>query len=234
MSEEFDAVFLDAGGTLIDLDPPRHEVMRQVLSKHGFDVSSSEAKKALDKTERAFDEETATLQGSDERLFWRKFDAHTLKMLGIEADPEAIEKDLSEAFYKATFGVNSWKPYPDAKPLLDDLGKRDFVVGMVSNATDLLRRVLDNLGFANYFDVLVISDEVGVRKPAPEIFWIACRQAGVPPNRCLYIGDKFAVDIVGAKNAGLNAILLDRPGIFSDVDCVKVRDLNAIRHFLWA
>jgi putative hydrolase of the HAD superfamily len=112
------------------------------------------------------------------------------------------------------------------------VANRDLVVGVISNATDLARRVLDHLDLSKYFDIMVLSDEVGVRKPSKRIFQIAAEEAGVSPHRCIYAGDKLAVDVVGARSAGMNAVLIDRVGAFPHADCIRGSDLNIFRRFL--
>lgn len=232
MTEELDAVIFDFGGTLVDLSPPREAVFHKVLTARGFEVSVEEIARMIGKAERKYDELQAGLDGEHEEAFWDMFDLYVLKGLGFEGDAEAFSADLSREFDAIVPKVESWVEYPDARPLLNDIRERALRLGLVSNATDLARRVLDHLGLTELFDSIVISSEVGVRKPDRRIFSIASEMLNTQPNRALYVGDKLTVDVRGAKSAGMNAVLIDRAGVYADVDCLKIRTLDSLRRFL--
>jgi putative hydrolase of the HAD superfamily len=231
MTEEIDAILFDAGGTLIEVKPSRPEVFSQALKANGFEADVPSVWNAMVRAEREFDAEFALLDGKDEAWFWKKYDAFVAEQLGFKGDLSRLEKDISSRFDQIVPDVKSWVAYPDARPALEGLRKRDFRLGVVSNATDLARKVLDNLGLSKYFDFMVLSDEVGSRKPSPEIFRIALKAAGTRPNRAVYVGDKYSVDVVGASRAGMLAVLLDRDDIYPSADCIRARDLGFFRRF---
>lgn len=232
MTEEVDAIMFDAGGTLIGLKKPREEVFQDVLKQHGLSSTVEAVRKAYAKADRHFDKDFASLKGNSERAFWAKYDAHILKSLGFKADPEKFAADVGKAFDEIMPGVSNWVPYPETIPILDLLKRRDFKLGVISNATNLLTKVFDNLGMSKYFDFVVISDEVGVRKPSPEIFKIALNLAHASASRSIYVGDMLEVDVVGAKKAGMNAVLVDRADAYPDARCLRVKDLNFFRTFV--
>lgn len=231
MTEEIDAILFDAGGTLIEFRPPRAELFSEVLRANGHEVDVPTVNDAMVKADGLFDREFALLDGKDEAWFWKKYDAFIAEEVGFKGDLSKLEKDLSARFDKVVPEANSWVAYPDAKPALEGLKRRDFRLGLVSNATDLARKVMDNLDLSRYFEFMVLSDEVGARKPSPEIFRIALKAAGTRPNRALYVGDKFAVDIVGATKAGMHAVLVDRDDVYPRADCIRARDLSFFRRF---
>ncbi len=232
MTEELDAVFFDLGGTLVDMSVRRESVWAEVLSARGLDLSPEAIADALRRADRDTDDAFARIQGADERPFWMAYDEAVMKSLGVDADTDAVMADLSASFGRIIPDETKWADYPDSKPMLDDLARRDMRVGLISNATDLARRVMKRLDMERYFDPIIISSEIGHRKPDPEIFRRALKGAGVAPSRALYIGDKLAVDVKGASRAGLNAILIDRGAVFPDADCVRVTNLAALRAFL--
>lgn len=88
---------------------------------------------------------------------------------------------------------------------------RCFRLALVSNfdhgptARDVLRRH----GIADVFPAILISDEVGRRKPHPSIFTAACEAVGVAPADALFIGDSEVEDIAGATAAGIPAVWVD-------------------------
>ncbi len=231
MTEEIDAVMFDAGGTLIEVKPSRPEVFSEALGANGLEADTAAVSLAMARADRELDAEFALLDGKDESPFWRKYDALVAGQLGFKGDLGKLEKDISARFDRIVPDVKSWVAYPDAQPVLEGLRRRDFRLGVVSNATDLARRVLDNLGLSKYFDFMVLSDEGGVRKPSPEMFRIALEASGTRPNRSIYIGDKYAVDVLGASRAGMLAVLLDREGVYPQADCIRARSLDFFRRF---
>ncbi|MGI5350509.1 HAD family hydrolase [Streptomyces sp. CA-250714] len=105
----------------------------------------------------------------------------------------------------------AWAAFPDAEPVLGKLAP-DYRLGIVSNSSvDHQRTKLDAIGLLPYLDgTLVCSDEHGAAKPHPSIFLAGCASLGLEPREVAYVGDKYALDAVGAREAGLHAYWLDR------------------------
>lgn len=116
---------------------------------------------------------------------------------------------LSSAYVSAFFEV---PPYlnPDAYKVLQWLKSRNLFVGIICNIGLTpgfgLRRFLEDQGVAEYFDVMIFSDEVGVRKPDPRIFHLIAEKFKVKPCDVVHVGDNLRTDVWGAKNAGFRAI----------------------------
>ena len=232
MTEEIDAILFDAGGTLFDMTPPREEVVSEVLARHGHRVDAASVARALARADGVFDREFAELDGKNEEAFWTRYDDFLLDELGFTGDKRKVSIDLNATFDEMIPKVSSWVDYPETKPVLDGLRRREFRLGVVSNATDLARRVLDSLGLTEYFDFILLSEEVGVRKPAPRIFHMAAGMADTRPSRCLFVGDKLAVDVMGARRVGMSAVLVDRNNAYPDAKCLRERDLSFFRKFV--
>jgi 2-haloalkanoic acid dehalogenase type II len=231
MTEELDAILFDAGGTLIDAIPSRETVFSRVLSKYGKKVGSEMIAPLLAKADGVFDSDFAIQDGNNEGALWSKYDDYILDELGFKGDRGNLSKELSATWDEIMPKVESWVCYPETESILGILKEREFKLGVVSNATDLVRRVFDNLELTRYFDFLVVSDEVGVRKPSPKIFRLAMEMARTSPGRTLFVGDKLATDVAGAKRVGMNAVLVDRVNAFPDARCLRERDLNFFRRF---
>jgi HAD superfamily hydrolase (TIGR01509 family) len=91
---------------------------------------------------------------------------------------------------------------------------------------------VEALGLGKYIKHVVISGVVGHSKPHPEIFNIALRRAAVEPQETLHIGDLFEADVVGARSAGIEGILIDREGTQSEVDCPRMSSLAEVYNFI--
>lgn len=70
--------------------------------------------------------------------------------------------------------------------------------------------MLKRLELAGYFEIIVVSREVGVSKPSRAIFQHAVRLLGLPPEAVLHVGDSLLMDVRGARAAGLSALRLNR------------------------
>lgn len=99
---------------------------------------------------------------------------------------------------------------PGVAEALRALSYQGFTLGVVSNATSSLsvRRVLENHGILHWFRTVVVSADVGHRKPKAEIFEIALNNLGVKAPHAVYVGNSVEIDIIGAKAAGIRSILL--------------------------
>ncbi|GAA2750321.1 HAD family hydrolase [Amnibacterium kyonggiense] len=109
--------------------------------------------------------------------------------------------------------------FPDAVPTLDGLAAQGVRIGMVTNGAAAVQRdKLAGTGILDRFDPLIVSSEVGVKKPDPAIFEVALAAAGVTPAEAWFVGDHLWHDAEGALRAGLRAIWLDRRGVALEPD----------------
>src|SRR5699024_3875787 len=85
--------------------------------------------------------------------------------------------------------------------------------------------MLKSVGLARYLDTVVDSWVVGVAKPDPGIFQIALDRLGVPASSAVMLGDVPAVDVAGARAAGVTPILIAPLGLYPDLDVRRVPDV---------
>jgi len=133
-----------------------------------------------------------------------------LARLGIEAD-EAFIDSLTEAFYLAV--LEHLQLYPDADEALRLLRGR-FVLGLITNGpADIQRAKVERLELPKRVDYVLISGELGIAKPDPQIFHHALGLAQVGAEEFLFVGDSPETDILGAKEAGVWAAWINRNNI---------------------
>jgi len=101
---------------------------------------------------------------------------------------------------------------PDALPLLEALRSR-FKVGLITNWEHgpTIHRLVDQLGLSRLLDDIVVSDDLGIAKPNPDIFWAALSRLGVHASEALYVGD-LDLDVRGSLDAGMRPVLVRRGG----------------------
>src|SRR5437868_866210 len=98
----------------------------------------------------------------------------------------------------------------------------DAVVGFHYLVWVSVSPVLARTGLDTYFESLVLSSEVGSEKPDPAIFREALRQMPVSPERAIFVGDFYSIDVVGARGVAITPILLDAKGLSSDRDVTRI------------
>ncbi|MEU9048090.1 MULTISPECIES: HAD family hydrolase [unclassified Kitasatospora] len=131
-----------------------------------------------------------------------------------EDDAEHLSDERAAAWFAgyAAHRDAAWAAFPDAAPVLAALAPA-YRLGIVSNSSAGHQRgKLRAVGLLGHFDdaVLVCSDEHGEAKPAPGIFRAGCARLGLAPHEVAYVGDKYDLDALGARDAGLHAFWLDR------------------------
>jgi putative hydrolase of the HAD superfamily len=102
---------------------------------------------------------------------------------------------------------------------LDRLRAAGLRLGVVSNSDGRVEQALRAAGLRHYFDVVVDSALIGVEKPDPRIFQAALSALGVAPEEALYVGDLYEIDVLGARAAGIEAVLLGRSEAGSHPSC---------------
>jgi len=191
------AVFLDALGTLVELEPPWVGLRREL-----GDAIPEQRLVAAVRAEMAYYKEHSHEGRDPESLAdLRARSAAVLsRELGAEVDADTLVAAIRFA------------PYPDAEPALDGLRSRGMKLVCVSNWDCSLGEVLERCGIAAGLDGAISSAEAGARKPDPAIFAPALRLAGCSPQEAVHVGDTREEDVDAARAAGIRPLLVDREG----------------------
>jgi len=149
----------------------------------------------------------------------------------LRAVAELSEEDLVEVLLAAL----RFEPYPDAAPALGRMRLLGVRAAVVSNWDVSLRGVLADIGLGGLADHVVVSAEIGARKPDPTIVEAALRRLRCPAGKALMVGDSLETDIAAAKAAGVRGLLLDRTGAdVSEPDVERIFTLEGLDAFLLA
>lgn len=152
------------------------------------------------------------------RAAWAGLVAAVMRGLG----PGAEDPGFFAALYDHFAGPEPWRVFPDVVPALTALRRKGRRLAVVSNWDTRLRPLLAALGLAEFFEVIVVSGEVGWQKPDPRLFDHAARQLGLPPDRILHVGDSLEEDVRGAGRNGWSAVWLARNGLTAGAAGVPV------------
>jgi len=204
------AVLFDMGNTLVkyDVGSPE-EVFRRVLTSLGISRSVDEVKRAMVNAEQeAKDVNLVSLYGKVEcEEYWHRWDSIVLKHLNI-AENEALAKLVHSRW----FDYVDCTLYSEVKEVLLKLKRLGLKVGLITTAYE--EEIALVLGKANLekeiFDVVVGADTIKKVKPHADVFRYAVKMLKVKPEETVFVGDHVDADYKGAKNAGLQALLLSR------------------------
>jgi len=188
--------------------------LTKTLNKLGVNVSVDQVNLALNETINSLLkiwDQNKDVTHLDQLRYVVKFASNGKVKLKEEWIPE-----LSPVYTSPIFEV---PPYvnPDALKFLQWLKNQNKCIGLICN-TGLtpgfgLQRFLLKEGIAEFFDLMIFSDEVGIRKPDPKIFRLTAWKLKTKPCETVHIGDNLKTDVWGAKNAGFKAIhLLSKEG----------------------
>jgi putative hydrolase of the HAD superfamily len=203
------AVFFDAVGTLIHPEPAAADVYaavgRRFSSRLEPALVATRFRAAFRRQEERDHAGGLRTGEAREVARWR---AIVGEVLDDVADPEGCFQALYTHFARA----DAWLCDPEAEATLRALAARCYRLGVASNFDERLRGIVAALPALRPVRHVVVSSEVGWRKPAPAFFEEMCRQAGLPAAQVLLVGDDVVNDYEGARAAGLHALLLDSRG----------------------
>lgn len=223
--ERIETVLLDAGGVLLDLDL---RYVRRLCRAYG--VQTTEESLSRHEATARVDIHRAVAAGGRVSDLWRDYFHFILGSVAVPVDDQpAIIDSLWEAHQK--FGL--WTVAIDgAVETVGYLKQAGYRIGVVSNAEGRVAGDLDSAGFKGLFETVVDSHHVGVEKPDPKIFEIAMERMGVRPETAVYVGDVPAVDVAGARAAGLTPLLIDRHDLYAGVDAQRLKTIGELRGLL--
>ena len=203
-------IVFDAVGTLIKPVPSVAEAYTAAASRQGVAIKAAEVRERFQHHFQNGGEHAGNgLLSTDEATECRRWRTIVAGVLPEVPDPDRAFQELWDHFSQP----GSWRCYPDVEPALGGLADMGISVCVGSNFDSRLRGVVQGLAELEvYFDSLVISSEVGYRKPHPLFFQAVCNHLGLPEHQVLCVGDDSENDVRGALQAGLSGILIDRGG----------------------
>ncbi|HSI80297.1 MAG TPA: HAD family hydrolase [Solirubrobacterales bacterium] len=190
------AVFFDALGTLVELEPPWAPLAASLGIEPGDRVV------AAVRAEMSYYRAHAHEGRDPESLAELRH-----RCARVLSDELGVEVPVATMMAAIRF-----RSYPDAAPALAALADRGLTLVCVSNWDISLGEVLERCGLGDRFAGVVSSAGAGARKPDPAIFAPALEIADCKPGEALHVGDTAAEDVDGARAAGIPALLIDRDG----------------------
>src|SRR5712692_7728343 len=200
-------IFFDVGNTLLF---PNRERIHAPLAERGLTPDPDLLRDLERSTKNQFDARMAE-DGSTDHSFWWMFYSQLLSSIRQSAYWDVIP--------------------PGTRDQLQQIGAR-YKIGVISNADGKIEDVLRRCNIADCFRTITDSGLVGYEKPHPEIFRQALHVMKAAPEESLYVGDVYSVDYLGATSAGMQAILMDVPGAYSDKGLRRIESLQELQSAL--
>jgi len=213
-------IFFDVGNTL--LFPNRKRILAP-LPNHSH--PTLEQWQALERrTKVEFDQ--GMVGGAVDHGFWWTFHTYLLR------ERDALDDSVRDELVENTQNSANWDQIlPGTCEALQRIG-RDRPIAVISNADGRIEDVLRRCGIAGCFHSITDSGIVGCEKPHRAIFEAALRQMNAQPEDSLYVGDVYSVDYMGAREAGMQAVLFDVAGAYRNRDLPRVESLMELERWL--
>jgi HAD superfamily hydrolase (TIGR01509 family) len=213
-------IFFDVGNTL--LFPNRARMLAPLPADRHPTLAAWQALER--RTKHEFDE--GMIEGKVDHGFWWTFHTYLLQELN------ALNDGLRDALIANTQNSANWDQIlPGTRDALERL-RSNYAIAVISNADGKIDAVLQRCGIADCFANITDSGNVGQEKPHPAIFAAALRDMKAKPAESLYVGDVYSVDYIGARNAGMQAVLFDVAGAYREREFPRVESLAELEAWL--
>jgi putative hydrolase of the HAD superfamily len=233
---QFDAVFFDAGFTLVRPVRPVEEVYLEKAAAIGarFDEVAfrRRMREVWPRLNADYRSKTPDLRSSEEleRQAWREF---TFELARPFESLARVHEEWLAVLIDHFDDPEAWRPVDAAVEVVEELARRGFAVGVVTNWHTAVHGVLERHGIARHCRIVLTSAQAGRKKPHPDIFQQAAKAVSAPPDRSIHVGDSWDEDVLGARAAGMCAVhfqpapdVRDPPPVESDVRVIsRLRDL---------
>ena len=209
---KYDAIIFDIDGTLIDYDLSQYLTLIKLLESLSW---KSNTKPSIKEAFQLWSKEKLEIYNrpdsndigfyEQQKIILENFLAH----YGIITNSTKLSKNLIEDY------KSSWRLYPDVLECLFQY--EDIPMHIISNGNSEFQRLkLTNTGIDKYFDEILISGDIGIKKPDIRIFQTLSEKINVNTDKLIYIGDRIEVDAKASSDAGMLGIWINRKRISVD------------------
>jgi putative hydrolase of the HAD superfamily len=218
-------VYFDAVGTLIHPNPPAGDAYFEIGRRFGSNLDREEVRRRFATAFKRQEERDAAdgLQTNEERERerWRLIVAEVLDDV---TDPDGCFQALHDHFARP----ESWRCEKATKTAIQRLREAGYGVGLASNFDERLRGVVKGLRPLRGVQFLVISSEVGWKKPSSHFFSRLAASGGLDVDQVLLVGDDVDNDFAGAREAGMHALLFDPRMRYPLLQASSIRSLSEL------
>ncbi len=230
------AVLLDLGDTLIHLDRPWDDVFQAnlkaiytFLTASGFRTDfPTFAETFID----VFNDASSKSNSYKIEIPMQDIIADALQKSGSEDLGVDLIHGAMIEFHRPE--IDAWQLYPDTLETLTALRKDGYKMGLISNSKSdwAVHKILEKFDLKRFFNVIITSAELRIRKPRPDIFNKALTALEVKPPDTVFVGDSLEADIIGARNLGMKSIHICRGPVEQTNTGVSEADVSSLTEAL--
>lgn len=233
-------VTFDLYDTLVESDPQGWIRFQTALKLSGLDAELTDVMRAYTAGQRFFTVENGRLPirdrtSADSEKFQIDLTRISLEALGSSTDDATVEEVKSNFRDDTKAGkILRYVAYDEVNDVLKRLRDQNIVTAVVSNADSDVTEFCLHMGFAEHMDIIVTSALVGWEKPDARTYLAALEPFGVPPEAALHVGDQPDSDVLGARQLGMAAALIDRydQHVETESDAIRVSSLMKMVHLI--
>lgn len=224
-------IFFDFGDTLASTDPPFITRIAMSMREAGLDISNREFEVKYVQADYKLYLKHKIKGGMTPQDYRRWFLPLLYESLPIESDIEEFRQSVRAAMSKIEF---TRVAIPGALDLLDNLKSRGYKLGVISNNDGYTESKCQEVGINGYFDFMLDSTKLDMIKPDPRIFHHALTRAELSSEEVIHVGDMYGSDVMGANNAGLDAIWVNsrNVGNLSGKEVKQVNKLSELKSII--
>ena len=232
MRKKYRHLFFDLDRTLWDFEKSAVEAFEKIFKNRRLAERGIQDMKAFHKKYSAHNRRLWDLyrEGMLEKdvLRWKRF---YLTLLDYGIDDKMLAETMGNDYLELSPRLVNL--FPHALETLACLSPK-YHLHLITNGFQEVQEIkIKTSGMGCYFEKLITSEEAGVKKPDPRIFYYALEKTGAAADESLMIGDDYAVDIEGARRAGLDQVFFDPENVSNENHCTyKIGDLAELCNFL--
>lgn len=226
MTTRFKAIFFDLDGTLRLPSPSPTDAFIQFARSQQIHIDERSARRVKIWAHQYWSQDVLVSEEMarlGEDAFWINYSRQLLETVQATNDLQTQARLVREYF--GSDYVPEVQLAPGTGELLAQLKAAGYILGVISNRSQPFTNVLAELGIADCFDLTLAAGEIGCWKPNPAIFDHARRCfTELTAAECVYVGDNYFADGLGAQNAGMTPIIFDPDALYGDeaFACVTV------------
>jgi putative hydrolase of the HAD superfamily len=214
----YSAVVFDCGDTLLRMDPSRAELFRDVAATAGIILALPDVERAYEIVDFAIRMKSSAIGSQDARLgFYHSMNSALCNVFGIQKSLSTLHPRLVAEFGRR----RRWHPFPDVGDVLQELAGR-VPLYVLANWDSSLPVVLRDAGLDRFFRCALSSEVLGWEKPERACFEAFLSRTSLDSSATIYVGNEYIADVIGARDAGLTPLLVDRGGKLTAADCARV------------
>jgi HAD superfamily hydrolase (TIGR01549 family) len=208
-SNKISTVFFDFGDTLVENKPTYLQRVTDLLGEFGFDREHADVVHAFTKADYLMyvDLKADSIDGQEQGMM--RFLNHFSRNLGLDIDWPTMLPKITEKFEQDVYERALCE---GATETLEALKTKGYRLGIISNNDGSCPEKCEQMGIADFFEIIVDSGLEVIGKPAPRIFELALERMNVSPLEAAHVGDMYGADVMGARNVGICTIWYNRRG----------------------